>query len=326
MPTSTHAPDAAPIALAPPPSIAEQVEETRRRCAAALAGDALAAVADGLRRLGVDEAQELALVRDSIDTLESRGPITALAERLAASGVPVADAALERRLLVLSALRHLDAMAALPVSDSVKREFCREFQFFAAPPAKAIAEFEALRPNFPGLSRAASLRRYPAGQVHFVVSGVPRSWLLKPKGREKVRLAGFLLRRMRGFAPTFFLHMTWHRKLVLLEKEQYRSYYRMAETMRLQPAIRGIAAASWFHSPDTHRVSPHLAWVNRVFLEHGGFVTTIGAAHPTGGVFQGDVHRRRLYDAGEFQPTTGLVLWPRRAVLAWADAHPEWAH
>ena len=326
MSTSTRAPEmASPLTSAPPPSLADQLEETRRRCTTALGADELAPVGEALGRLGVGEAEQLALVRASVDTLESRQPVAALAERVTALGVATADAAVERWLLLLSALRHLDAMAKLPVSESVKREFCREFDYFAAPPAKVRPEFGALRPDFPGMSRLASLRRFPAGQAHFVTSGLPRSWLLKPKGLDKLKLAAFTLARLRGVAPMFFLHMSWKKKLVLSEKEQYRSYYRIAETMKLQPEIRGIAGASWFHSPDTFRVTPHLEWVNRVFLENGGFVTIIGPAHPTGGVFQNDVHRRRLWEAGQFQPTTGLALWPRRAVLAWAAAHPEWA-
>ena len=86
-----------------------------------------------------------------------------------------------------------------------------------------------------------------------------------------------------------------------------------------------IVASAWFRSPDTHRVSPHLSWVNRVVLDHGGFVAVHGPADPACGVFARSTTRRRLYEAGSFRPTLGLVIWPRRAMIAWADAHPELA-
>jgi hypothetical protein len=99
----------------------------------------------------------------------------------------------------------------------------------------------------------------------------------------------------------------------------------MARSMELQPDIKGLVASSWFRSPDTHRVSPGLAWVNTVVLENGGFVAVRGRARPDCGVFVRSPTRRRLYERGEFTPTIGLVIWPRRALLKWAETHPELA-
>ena len=39
-----------------------------------------------------------------------------------------------------------------------------------------------------------------------------------------------------------------------------------------------MITASWLHSPDTFAVSPHLAWLNRVFLENGGHVRAARAS------------------------------------------------
>ena len=33
--------------------------------------------------------------------------------------------------------------------------------------------------------------------------------------------------------------------------------------------------------------------------------------------------RRELYEAGDYQPQLGLVIWPRSAMLRWAALHPE---
>jgi hypothetical protein len=93
----------------------------------------------------------------------------------------------------------------------------------------------------------------------------------------------------------------------------------------LHPEVRGLATESWLHSPETFRVSPHLAWLNRPFEEHGGIVIVLGAASESSGVFTGSAVRRRLYDEGQFHPTTALVIWPRAAMLRWAASHPEFA-
>jgi hypothetical protein len=108
-----------------------------------------------------------------------------------------------------------------------------------------------------------------------------------------------------------------------LEKEANQSYYRLAKALAMQPSIKGIIAASWFHSPETFRVSPHLAWLNDVFAENGAFLTTLGPAGPNSGFLTGSIARRKLYQKGEFKPTIGLVLWARNDAIAWAAAHPE---
>jgi hypothetical protein len=81
--------------------------------------------------------------------------------------------------------------------------------------------------------------------------------------------------------------------------------------------------ASWFHSPDTFRVSPHLAWTNRTPTEHGAVLTTIGPARPDDGFLVGSRERHRLFHQGTFRPATALLIWPRDALLSWAAAHPE---
>jgi len=245
---------------------------------------------------------------------------------LSASAPACATGDLERLLLMREQLNALPHIASLPVSDDVKRLFCEEFQYVAAPPRSAA--FDVERGSFVALSEVATLRRFPAGQLHWNRSGLPRSWLLKVRGRARLTLLAWVAGRLRGFRPVFFPHLNAHRKSrwVLTEQESNRSYYRMAQSMLKQPDVKGLVASSWLHSPDTFAVSPHLAWMNRTFLENGGLVVLMGPADPDCGVLSRSPERQKLYDEGRFKPTTGLVIWPRRAMLDWAARHPELAH
>jgi hypothetical protein len=99
----------------------------------------------------------------------------------------------------------------------------------------------------------------------------------------------------------------------------------MAQALEMQPEVLGFAACSWFRSPATHRVSPHLAWVSTVFVENGGLVAEAGRDDPDSGVLARSATRRALYEAGTFTPTRGLVMWPRASMIAWARRHPELA-
>jgi len=178
--------------------------------------------------------------------------------------------------------------------------------------------------RFVTLCKIVTGRRFPAGQFDWEISGVPRSALLRvPRSRLPSVLA-FVAFRMGGVGPVMFSHLSPFRtNKALDEAEANRSYARMARTLERQPHVKGFAAWSWFRSPGTHAVSPHLAWLSRVFLEHGGFVSEAGPDDPAHGALHRSATRRRLYEQGEYVPTKGLVMWPRRAMIEWARSRPE---
>jgi hypothetical protein len=305
--------------------LAERPSQTRLAVDGALAGSELSRVATAFTTAGVTPATEAALLAAVTDQAPSRRPITVLAESLAAHGIAPERYGVERLLLLRAAERLLQNTPALRMPASVMVEYCTELKFLAEPEDRNLPTFRAEAPDFPGMTYFVNKRRHPAGQLHFIKSGIPRSWFLKPALKSILPFAAFALRHVGGLHPLYFVHIGWRRRLIMSEREHYRSYYRIAQALTLNPEVRGLFGASWFHSPDTYAVSPHLNWTNRVFEEHGGFTTLIGPAHPTGGVFQNDIHRRRMYDEGTFKPTTGLFVWPRKAMLDWAAKHPEYA-
>jgi hypothetical protein len=70
-------------------------------------------------------------------------------------------------------------------------------------------------------------------------------------------------------------------------------------------------------------ISPHLKWLNDVFLQNGGYVFPLGPADINSGVLHRSPERQQAYDAGTFKPTEAMVVWPRQAMLAWASGHEE---
>jgi hypothetical protein len=295
------------------------IEQARLRCSDALSTPELTAVALALGRAGVGTADGERFVRE-ISEHDARVRNEILAVR---STVGSSDGSLERVLLLRGALDALPRVSRLPVSDDVKRLFCEAFEYVAAPPPGA--KFEAARASFVALCKLVTLRRFPAGQFHWEISGVPRSWLLKVTGRERLRLLFWLAARLKGRAPVMFIHLNAHRRnrFLLTEREADRSYFRMARSLALQPGVKGLVASSWLNSPDTFAISPHLSWMNRTFLENGALVVAMGPADPGSGVLARSPERKAAYDAGTFRPTVGLVIWPRDAMLAWAASHPE---
>lgn len=297
-------------------------EHTRVALARSLADPALVEVAAALQRHQLDSTCQS--IVGSITTANGQqSRLKTIKDDLAADTPAWSAGSFERLLILREQQKALPRLASLPVSDDVKRLFCEEFQYVASPPGSAV--FDVSRGSFVALCEVATLRRFPAGQMHWNLSGLPRSWVLQVKGRERLTLLAWIAAKLHGFRPVFFPHLNPNRanRWMLTEQESNRSYYRMAQSLAHQPDVKGLVASSWLHSPDTFAASPHLAWMNRTFVENGGLVVLMGPADPDCGVLSRSPERKKLYDAGLFKPTTGLVIWPRREMLEWAERHPE---
>jgi hypothetical protein len=297
------------------------VEAARQRCTAALEQAGPRSIASALDSLGISLPRCVAYVADVTERAETLQPLVSIKADLERHGVDLTDAAFERYVLTAAALRSLDALGTAAVSDAVKALCCEAYAKFP----ERRRRLDLRHHSFVELSKIATLRRFPAGQFDWEPSGLPRSWIPKIRPMRALgRTLQLLATRTRAFGPAFFVHMgTGGKNYVLLEREAERSYYRMAQSLALQPHTIGLIASSWLHSPDTFAISPHLAWLNRVFTENGAVLATMGPADPGCGVLHRSPERQRAYEEGRLKPTLGLVIWPRDEMMAWARRHRE---
>jgi hypothetical protein len=275
-----------------------------------------------LGRLGAHGRPEQAFQLLSGITTDS-GSADALA-RLCASVDPGSGQHLvERTLLILASQHAIAQIPDLAVADSVKRLFADEFHFFASPPASWVSRFRNNDVRYREMARVATLRRFPAGQFHWEVSGFPRSWMAK--ARHPWRVVWHVFGRMGGFAPLFELHLNARRKnrIILLERESNISYFRAARSLERQPAVRGLMLSSWLFCESTPQVTPHLAWLRRTPESAGALLVDMGPAAPDSGFLTGDEDRRKQYEAGTYRPRSVCVLWPRKSLIDWANRHSE---
>jgi hypothetical protein len=305
-----------------------KIAATREVCTSVLRTPPLNVVAAKLESAGLGGGlRDLDLLRCVVAAQDRRAALLSILSRadLGTEWIDNERAELQRTLLLRAALGSLDQLETVPVDPSVGSMICDEFRFFACPSPRELHLFQPEKYAFSALSKIALLERFPAGQFHWEMSGLPRSWLFKIPLAALPRVLYFIATRLRGFSPCFFPHMATRRKnhLVLLEKECDKSWYRIARSVELQPDVNGLVASSWLHSTDTFKVSPHLSFMNKPFVESGAIVTTMGVAHKKSGYLNGSAIRRRLYESGEFRPTLGLILWSREQMIKWARSHPE---
>jgi hypothetical protein len=179
--------------------------------------------------------------------------------------------------------------------------------------------------DFNRAAKMATLRRFPAGPMEWELSGIPRSYFLQAAFPANLRFLAFVIFRLGGRAPCFFMHVAPapRNRALSVPKEVLRAYYRMARSLELQPGVRALLAHAWFHDPDAVRDYPHLEVLNRPYVNHGGLITLLGPAPPSSGVLEGNAQRSADYLAGKVQYKSGFAIWPRDAAIRWADAHPE---
>jgi hypothetical protein len=303
------------------PMLSQYLDRVRDGCTQTLASKELNTIANTLRSLGISEqdcVREAAKISERPDTqARLHGMYDAVVDE--APDVPFGS--FERFVLAHTTRQSLDRLAREPVALSVKRLWCDALLRFT----DTRATIRVSDQRFLALCKIASLRRFPAGQFDWEPSGLPRSWVPRVRPASALlKVVSLLALRWRGFNPAFYVHVTVTRPVhALLERDAQKAYHLMAQSMQLQPEIKGMIASSWFHSPDTFQITPHLSWLNRVFLENGGLVSTMGPASADCGVFHRSPDRQQAYDEGRFKPTLGLIIWPRTEMLAWAARHPE---
>ncbi len=278
----------------------------------------LKAVQEALLRLGRDPEQASALLQAVTGDLSTQAPIRELKAALGeAAGVDT----LERLLLFHATARTLPRVDELRVHSSVKLLLREEMERLpAARGALKVGTYD-----FVWAARMATLRRFPAGPMDWEISGVPRSWMWQARAGI-FRLGWFITTRLGGFRPCFVMHVARRprSRALVLEKEVNRSYYRMARSLELQPEMRALVAAAWFHDPRAEADYPHLGALSRPYRENGGIIVPLGPAGLDSGVLEGNAQRRTQVEAGELSYRMGLAIWPRNAAVAWARAHPEY--
>jgi hypothetical protein len=306
-------------------TIADKLAETREVLTKALSGSSFAHIRESMQRVGVEATHSIDALRSTVRTPVACDRPAVLRNYLGYDFGQEDASAPQRYLLILAARSNLSAVERLPVHHAVKRLICHEFLFFCNPPSRDIDLFRIDGHPFNCFCKIALLERFPAGQYDWEVSGFPRSWVLKVPKTEVPRVMYFLARKMKGFSPCIETHMAVRppNSTLIFERRSNKAFYRMARSVEMNTAIKGLVAFSWLFSPDTLRVTPHLSFINKPFVESGAIVTTMGTAAENSGFLVGSVERKKLYEKGEFKPTMGLVLWSREQMIRWADSHPE---
>lgn len=222
------------------------------------------------------------------------------------------------RLVMLALIRHGPVLHGLKLTD--------ELAALRASALQAIlAGIETPRRGFHHHDNDAFLKDLAVCRGKLLPAGVELIEPLAGIGRRIVTeggLAGivpraaFFLARMGGFKPFCALHFD-RRRIAEFNAEGYAALYRrLADLLALNPQLKGMVSASWWHDPALARISPELGFVDALPRAAGARVfRSIENAHATADAIRFAPERARLYREGAWQPRVHLLAWPRRDLL-----------
>ena len=214
----------------------------------------------------------------------------------------------------------LPQLHALPVHESVKRQFCMACRRIATNPDSYPRQFGYRTDAFHELARIVSHRSFHAGQISFNVMAMPRTWLLRAHPLALPGLLREIVFGVGGFGSLVTPHVNYWRANpgLLFDKENERAFWRIAKTIEMQPEIKGVTALSWLNCREVATASPHLAFVREFYLDNGAYLVDMNVAPLDSGFRLGNEMRQNLYDQGKFRPRETMVLWRRAHILDWA--------
>ncbi len=164
-----------------------------------------------------------------------------------------------------------------------------------------------------------SHRLIPVG-AEFVCpeSGVPRSILFKKGIRQFCGGLKACLFEAGGFRPYLELHAHTLSLDEFSPAGWLQTYARLADLLKLNPSWRGVTSSSWFLDPCVADISPHLAYLRTIPIEHGA--TLLFSSYDRAGVsgaLATSSSRRQLFEAGQYCPMIYTRIWPRSKLIEW---------
>lgn len=150
---------------------------------------------------------------------------------------------------------------------------------------------------------------------------VPRSVLLTGGARQALRMASYFAATGLRAGPYLEIH-THTPMLDGFTPDGWNQCYRLiADMLRSRPQCLGMVGGSWFYDPALADISPRLAYLADTPIAGGAFRARVGASQSDRDLATStSASRRALVEAGTYTPTRWLLIWPRAALLSWAEA------
>lgn len=167
-----------------------------------------------------------------------------------------------------------------------------------------------------------SLRLYPVGGCWVVnaTGSFGRAHLFSGGIRQFFNCLKLFLFKTGGRKSFYIIHMVDRYVDRFNPEERDRCYIRIAELLKRNPKIKGLVGQGWLYDPQLEKISPHLAFLRKRPEQNGAEVFRLGTRQiDIDLALLKSATRRKLYKENKYMPECYGIVWPRKALIAWAE-------
>ena len=168
----------------------------------------------------------------------------------------------------------------------------------------------------------SALNLWPSSSIcHYEQTTLPRRFIVADGMKQVLAGTYMLLWTLKNNRRLYETHNEDRRTNPHFLEQGWRQFYEeMAERLEVEPHISGIFAGSWFWDPRVAEISPKFAYLRSLPESGGASFFFLYKDNTSNHVALQDKKRKRFYDEGKYIPSSYLMIWPRSALLQWANS------
>lgn len=169
-----------------------------------------------------------------------------------------------------------------------------------------------------------TMKLIPAGVRKIHMEKLPVKRFLIQNGIKQF-LRGFfcIFCELKGIQPVFHGHLDSRDRQSIAEfspEGWIRHFMMVADLLKTYKNVKGVIGLTWFYDPKLNQISPELAYLREMIIDNGGKFFIVGSNKNTiENAIRMSPKRRKLYQSGEYLPTSYLYIWPRKRIIQWAE-------
>ncbi|AMO54380.1 hypothetical protein GZ77_22715 [Endozoicomonas montiporae] len=223
--------------------------------------------------------------------------------------------------LMLHSLPQLDAAMAKHLPDVCVEAVERWFESVCDQASDESAVLDRNSDLFKKDLAISALNLWPSHSIcHYEPRALPRGFLLSGGGKQFFRGICLLYGTLKNRYRTMYeLHMEDRRTNPHFLEAGWQSFYiEIARRLESEPDVAGIFAQSWFWDPVVGQQSSKMAYLRQLPESGGASFFRLNSSTDADHIALQNKKRRKLFEQGEYTPTSYLMVWGRSDLIHWA--------
>ncbi|MCF8475005.1 MAG: hypothetical protein K9G26_09935 [Emcibacter sp.] len=166
-------------------------------------------------------------------------------------------------------------------------------------------------------------RLFPIGSCVVEISGIPRIMLFRKGIGQFLKMAYFLLFKIKARKPVLATHIHTPNLNNFSPEGWEKSYAVVAEIFKLNPELTAMMRMVWYMDPVISEISPKLSYLREIPTQNGAEIFFHNTEGIQSSAFARSKKRKLLFEAGKYIPKVYYLVWPREALIKYVESRRE---